>query len=198
MCAELAQPSINFGRYEPEGIYLSPPLRATALIVQQWGDASTYYKRYTYNGVPLRGYMGLGFDAPIGSTVFAVDRGRVTEVSMEPGGFGRYIKLEHRWGESLYGCLRRVQIESGQMIERGDALGLSGTIDGTQQRRLHFGVRIAPYNRFDGWGGFSDPLPFLDPKAIQFLEDGETPDRVDTKGFAPLPMPTEHSTMRRP
>lgn len=206
MCAESAAESstranavaIGFGRYEPEGIYLASLLQTPAPIVQQWGDRRAFYRKYTYNGVPLHGYPGLGFDTPVGSWVFAVDPGRVTEVSIEPGGFGRYIKIEHRWGESLYTCLRRVEIESGQVVDRGERLGQSGFIHGTQQRRLHFGLRIAPYNRFDGWGGFTDPLPFFEPQAIRFIEDGETPDQIDIAAFPPLPLPVEHSAMRRP
>lgn len=208
MSAPEASTAIGFGRYEPEGIYLAPPLQYRAPIVQQWGDNGTFYKNFTYNGVPLRGYMGLGFDARIGSAVHTVEPGRVTEVSIERGGLGRYIKLEHRWGESLYGCLRRVDVESGQTVRQGERLGQTGTIDGTTHRRLHIGLRIAPYNRFDGWGGFTNPLPFFDPQAIYFSQESEELVNeelineelkvVEDKSFPPLPMPVEHSTMRRP
>ena len=61
---------------------------------------------------------------------------------------------------------------------------------------LHFGIRINPYNRYDGWGGFCDPLPFLNPSNI-LLPDPEQGDDVDTV-LAPHPMAVERPGFRRP
>lgn len=40
------------------------------------------------------------------------------------------------------------------------------------ESHLHFAIRVTPYNRFDGWGGFIDPLSFLNPSNI-VLPDSE-------------------------
>ena len=38
-------------------------------------------------------YIGIDLGAPAGTWVLAADAGRVIEISVEPGGFGRYIKI---------------------------------------------------------------------------------------------------------
>ena len=152
---------VTSSQYEPEGIFLTLPLEGAPRILQGWGDHPDYYSRYTYNGVQLKGHIGIDLAAPAGAWVLAVDAGRVVEISVEPGGFGQYVKLEHAWGESLYAHIMAPAVDSGQSISRGVRLA---RVEGTRRRpqpHLHFAIRITPYNRFDGWGGFSDPLAFL-------------------------------------
>ncbi len=187
---------LEAGCYEPEGIYLQMPFEKPALIVQQWGSSAIEYTDVRYNGVPLRGYPGLGFLLPHRTELYAVDSGRVTEISVEIDGFGRYIKIEHRWGESFYACLDSVQVDAGQKIERGAPIALSGWVALLNQARFHFGIRIIPYNRFDGWGGFSDPLPYLEPEFVMFADESNDSDR--DYPYPPLPMAIELSNIRRP
>lgn len=191
------------GVYEPEGIYLSPLVEGDCVAVQLWGDNSEYYGQFTYNGVPLKGHNGIDFLVAPGAQVFAVDGGRITEIGEERDGLGRYVKLEHRWGESLYAHLDTILVDSGQVIERSASLALTGHFDlaGPPNRQktattyLHFAMRIKPYNRFDGWGGFVDPLPYLNPAKLQFATD----DPLETApALAPHPMVRERGNMRRP
>lgn len=148
-------------QYEPEGIHLTLPFEGDVVLLQGWGDNPEFHAQTTYNGVPLKGHPGLDFLLPAGTSILAVDAGRVVEISNEPGGFGRYVKLEHRWGESLYALLGDLQVESGQRVERGRILGTTELAARGYLPHLHLGIRLAPYNRLDGWGGFSDPLPYL-------------------------------------
>ncbi len=199
----VSQP-LAFGFYEPEGIYLSTPFAGRCPIVQFWGEHPEYYAQFKYNGVGLKGHIGLDFAMQKGNQIFAVDTGRVMELSYEPGGFGRYLKLEHTWGESFYAHLDEIQVESGQMIQRGGWLGYSGASGSDQlaqvaaqaiQPHLHLGIRIKPYNRFDGWGGFTDPLPYLSP--VDFIMPDEIePD--EKQAYTPPSMAIERSRMRRP
>jgi len=149
------------GQYEPEGIYLFPPLEGDCLLLQGWGENPAYHARFTYNGIALKGHPGLDMAAARGAPVMAADAGKVTEISMEAGGFGRYIKTEHRWGESIYAHLGTILVEAGQVVARGQTLARLETSKQRYWPHLHFAIRINPFNRFDGWGGFSDPLPFL-------------------------------------
>lgn len=191
------------GAYEPEGIYLSPPVEGEGLIVQLWGDNSEHYSHFTYNGVPLKGHNGLDFLVNPGVNVLAVDPGRVTEIGEERGGLGRYLKLEHRWGESLYAHIDTILPDAGQQVERGMPIAIIGDlalVDYTNRATLrptylHFAIRIKPFNRFDGWGGFVDPLPYLNPVRLQFVADlppEQTPD------LPPHGMMHEHGQNRRP
>ncbi len=189
----MSQP-LAAGLYEPEGIYLSTPFETAAPVLQFFGQHSEHYAQYRYNGVPLKGHVGVDFALEPGSHLFAVDDGRVTEISFEAGGFERYVKLDHRWGESLYALVGEITVEAGQQVKRNEYLARSGRSSQGLPPHLHFGVRIHPYNRFDGWGGFTDPLPFLNPSHIILPEAGDDARPV----FPPHVMVVERPGLRRP
>lgn len=148
-------------QFEPEGIYLALPLEGSPRLLQAFGEHPEFHARYTYNGVRLKGHIGIDLQAPAGAWVLAVDAGRVIEISVEPRGFGRYIKLEHSWGESFYAGITSPAVDAGQSVPRGHRLARIESTRSLYPTHLHFAIRITPYNRFDGWGGFCDPLPYL-------------------------------------
>lgn len=133
------------------------PIDQKFRITQKFAERPEAYKRFG-----LRGHNGLDFGCPVGTPVVAVDDGTVAEVADDPKGYGLYIKLKHVWGESLYAHLSRRVVVAGGTITRGALLGLSGNTGNSTGPHLHFAVRFKPYNRKDGWGGFSDPLPHLE------------------------------------
>ncbi|HAJ35520.1 MAG TPA: hypothetical protein DCL15_07490 [Chloroflexi bacterium] len=190
------------GQTEPEGIHLTLPLAVeTVQVLQGWGDHAAYHAQFTYNGVPLKGHPGLDLLAPPGADIQAADHGRVIEISNEPGGLGRYVKLDHRWGESLYAQLGEILVETGQIVTRGQSIARTETLRRTYPIHLHFAIRIHPYNRFDGWGGFSDPTPFLYAVEVLPVSDtGELDVTIQTaQSTAPLPpMVIETRNLRRP
>ena len=47
-------------------------------------------------------------------------------------------------------------------MKRGDLIARSGCSGMASGPFLGFEIRISPYLLADGWGGFSDPLPFLE------------------------------------
>lgn len=145
------------------GIYLYPPFAGRYPIGQLWGENSAFYARFNYDGVPLLGHNGIDFSTPEGTLLFAVDDGVVRQVGFDPSGFGNYILLSHAWGESIYAHLSVVEVTPEQSVARGQGIGRSGNSGGSTGPHLHFAVRINPYQRTDGWGGFSDPLPLLPP-----------------------------------
>lgn len=160
------------GLFEPEGIYLAPPLEGTLHVLAGWGDHAEAYAASRYNGVPLKGHVGLDLAVTPGARIVAADAGRVVEMAIERGGFECYIKVEHRWGESLYANVGELLVETGQSVQRGETLALAPELPGPAQAGanhilyLHFGVRVAPFNRYDGWGGFTDPTPYLPPGSL--------------------------------
>jgi hypothetical protein len=60
---------------------------------------------------------------------------------------------------------------------------------------FHFGVRISPFNRYDGWGGFADPMPFLPPGSVLPSEEAE---EKQQGGYTPHPMAEDKPGLRRP
>lgn len=136
------------------------------IVTQSYGVNGDYYKRFSVDGVPLQGHNGIDFGTPVGTIIAAVDAGRVVEVTEEPGGYGRYIKLLHSWGESLYAHLDEQHAQLGETVGRGEYIGTSGYSGnvlppGPAGAHLHFGLRVHPFNRRDGMGGFTDPAPYL-------------------------------------
>lgn len=148
--------------------YLHSPFQGSFGIFQLWGENPQIYGRITYEGVALKGHNGIDFLTPNDTNLLAVDEGTVQEVvPNDPSGLGNYIKLGHAWGESLYAHLRDFSVQPGQVVRRGQIIGRSDNTGFSSGPHLHFAIRLTPYNRRDGWGGYSDPLPYLHPKDVQ-------------------------------
>lgn len=147
--------------------YFGLPFQGNFGISQLWGENPDIYNKISYDNVPLRGHNGIDFMTPMDTPVLAVDNGVVAETVMnDPTGFGRYVKVTHSWGEALYGHLNTISVAPGQQVARGAMLGGSGNTGFSFGPHLHFAIRINPYIRTDGWGGFSDPLPYFDPASV--------------------------------
>ena len=145
----------------PSGISLTKPFQGDYLITQKFGENPEFYAQITYDGVPLKGNPGLDFALPLGTEVLATDAGTVKSVADQPEDAGHYVVLAHSWGESYYFHLDQVKVQTGQMVQRGEIIALSGNSGRAAGPFLHFAIRINPYVRSDGWGGFRDPLPYL-------------------------------------
>ncbi|MCB0160457.1 MAG: M23 family metallopeptidase, partial [Caldilineaceae bacterium] len=148
----------------PSAHYLGAPFRGRFGISQLWGEHPEIYGQFTYDGVPLQGHNGIDFLTPTGVELLAVDDGVVGDaVYNDPSGFGHYVRLVHDWGESLYAHMQSIRVTPGAQVRRGQLLGFSDNTGFSGGPHLHFSLRINPYQRTDGWGGFSDPLPYLNP-----------------------------------
>ncbi len=116
----------------------------------------------------MKGHNGIDFLTVTGTDLLAVDAGVVADaVYNDPSGFGHYVKLQHRWGESIYAHMQDIVVTPGQSVRRGQLLGRSDDTGFSGGPHLHFSIRINPFDRTDGWGGFTDPLPYLDPGTYQ-------------------------------
>lgn len=151
---------------EPEGIYLAAPFASKSRIVQQWGENSARYQQIRIAGVALRGHNGIDFAFSAVTPVLAVDDGYVMELDHSEG-YGFHLRLVHWWGESLYAHLQEFAVASGTQVTRAQMIGHCGRKGQAQPGHLHLGIRIDPFARSDGWGGYTNPLPFLDPKLLR-------------------------------
>lgn len=178
--------------------YLPMPFQGNYGISQLWGENPQVYSQITYDGVPLRGHNGIDFLTPTGTPIVAVDNGVIEQVVYnDPSGFGHFVKVRHSWGEALYAHLDRINVQVGQQVARGNVLGATGNTGFTFGPHLHFAIRINPYSRTDGWGGFSDPLPYLTPGAIRlptYVLDG--PAVRSLAQDAPADLPDSPTDMR--
>jgi len=136
-------------------------------VTQGFGARPEYYRQFKIDGVPLEGHEGIDFGTPPDAWIVAVDAGRVVEVEDQGAkGYGRYIKIVHSWGESVYAHLGDLLMSLGDTVVAGDVIatsGYTGNVDppGPAGAHLHFGLRVNPFNRQDGWGGYVDPAPYL-------------------------------------
>jgi murein DD-endopeptidase MepM/ murein hydrolase activator NlpD len=178
------------------GLYLKVPYDGSYGIAQLWGENPDFYSRYSYDGVGLRGHNGIDFLTPTGTLLYAVDDGEVAQVGFEDGGFGNYIVIRHSWGESIYAHLSSTAVSQGQVVGPGQYIGASGNSGGSTGPHLHFAIRMNPYQRSDGWGGFSDPLPYLPPNS--FVLPPYVLDPASLAIAAALPAPSERPARAAP
>jgi murein DD-endopeptidase MepM/ murein hydrolase activator NlpD len=115
----------------------------------------------TYFGEPgslwRRGYHpGLDIAGPMGSWIVAAGEGVVIEAESSGynSGYGSYVKIDHGGGvHTLYAHLSRVQVEVGDQVAAGDAVGTVGMTGFTTGPHLHLEVRVE--------GQIQDPLRWL-------------------------------------
>ena len=104
---------------------------------------SDFGKARVYNG-SLKGYhSGTDFRAKIGTPVIAANDGRVALVKNRFYSGGTVI-LDH--GEGIYTCyfhMSRFDVKEGEMVKRGEQLGLSGQSGRVTGPHLHFSARIS-------------------------------------------------------
>jgi len=114
--------------------------------------------------------------------------GTVTNADFLPGGYGNWVRVTHRWGHSDYAHLNRSTVRPGQAVAKGAVLGESGNTGNSTGPHLHFSIRIDPYFQSDGWGGFCDPMPFLDQSKLNLVIYGRDLEAIrDIPRFAPTP-----------
>lgn len=114
---------------------------------------------------PSFGRMHRGVDLSLntGDTVRAAFPGTVVLVSIDPKGYGRYVKVKHDNGmETLYGHLQAPLVTHGQKLRAGQPLGLGGATGNATGPHLHFetrvnGVAVDPANYFDFNKGGATP-----------------------------------------
>ncbi|RMG32060.1 MAG: M23 family metallopeptidase [Bacteroidetes bacterium] len=109
---------------------------------------ATLGSRYGMRRHPIlrRWQMHWGVDFPVrtGTPVLAVAKGRVRRVvsRYRRKGYGKYILLEHDHAySSLYAHLSQVFVRKGQLVHKGDTIGLSGNTGLSTNPHLHFELR---------------------------------------------------------
>lgn len=86
-------------------------------------------------------HTGLDFAAPIGTPVFASAAGVVTVE--HPDWAGNLVRIDHGGGvETFYAHLSATDLETGDVVEVGDPIGLVGDLGNTTGPHLHYEVRL--------------------------------------------------------
>ena len=100
---------------------------------------------YGYNrasGVETVTHKGVDFRAPPGTPVYAVDRG-VVRVAKYYATYGNTVIVDHGLGLlSMYMHLSKLSVTAGQLILRGQQIGLSGETGYAEGPHLHLSIRL--------------------------------------------------------
>lgn len=138
------------------GCASAPPPRAEAISVPGGWPLPSGLAVVTSTFAEIRGrrhHQGLDLAAPEGTPVLATADGLVTFANRS-GASGRLVVIEHGGGwETRYAHLRRIQVERGQRVARGEEIGTVGHSGNASGAHLHYEVRHA--------GRPLDPWPTL-------------------------------------
>lgn len=108
-------------------------------------------------------HRGVDLGIPTGTEVVAAWSGIVKNVSMKSAtiGLGYYVEVQHADGvRTRYGHLSKPLVKTGQQVNQGETLALSGNTGHSTGPHLHFEVWINQK--------VVDPLPYLNGKQKMF------------------------------
>jgi murein DD-endopeptidase MepM/ murein hydrolase activator NlpD len=118
-----------------------------ATITQGFGPTSFTFEA-AYAGF-AHFHTGIDLAVPLGTPVFAaadgvvVLAGSMTDASGALVGYGNYIVIQHDAGlKTLYGHLLAIGVKEGQVVKRGQLIGLVGSTGNSTGPHTHFEVRI--------------------------------------------------------
>ena len=87
-----------------------------------------------------RFHEGMDFTAPIGTDIFATANGTVQSAGWQQG-YGNCVQINHGYGYlTLYGHMSSIKVRIGQIVKRGDVIGLVGSTGKSTGPHLHYEV----------------------------------------------------------
>ncbi len=147
-----------------ERLWKGPFLRMeNAKPMAGFGDKRSYFS----GGREIDHQIHLGVDlASLAlSPVKAANRGKVV-FSDELGIYGNTVILDHGWGlYSMYSHLSRIDAKVGEMAEKGEVLGISGSTGLAGGDHLHYAMLVS--------GVYVNPVEWWDPHWIEDNVEGK-------------------------
>ena len=108
-------------------------------------------------------HAGIDFTAPRGTPIQATGNGKVIKAN-RGSGYGNRVVIDHGYGyQTLYGHMERIDVKVGQIVKRGQAIGIVGSTGVSTAPHCHYEVILK--------GRKVDP--------IQFVTDGLTPEEYE-------------------
>lgn len=131
-------------------------------------------RNYIYHGQKIDQQVHLGYDLAVTQHVGveASNDGKVVYAA-PLGIYGNCIVMDHGYGlQTIYGHLSRIDVHEGDMVKRGQVMGLSGMTGMAGGDHVHFAMQLD--------GVQIDPKEWWDPHWIQ----DHIARRVDLPGFS--------------
>jgi len=106
------------------------------------GIVSPFGCRTIINDLERSPHSGVDLKAAEGTPIKAANRGRVVLVADHFFG-GLSAVMDHGGGiHSMYFHLSKIRVKTGQIVEKGDLIGLSGSSGRATGPHLHFGIKL--------------------------------------------------------
>ena len=78
---------------------------------------------------------------PTGTVIVATGDGEVGKVTLSNTGYGKQVVIRHGFGyETLYADMSRAIVKKGQMVKRGEIIGLVGSTGTSVAPHVHYEV----------------------------------------------------------
>lgn len=104
-------------------------------------------------------HYGMDFSANTGKPVVSTASGTVEKTETLSGGYGKYIQIKHDGQyQTLYAQLSEINVELGDKVEKGQAIGKVGSTGHSTGPHLHYEV-IKDGKRVDPRGFFEKKKP---------------------------------------
>ncbi|MCL5004737.1 MAG: peptidoglycan DD-metalloendopeptidase family protein [Patescibacteria group bacterium] len=133
----------------------------TGLISQDYG-ATSFATRGGYRG---KWHNGIDIAAPIGTPVFAAEKGKIVATGNQDkycyrGAYGKFVVVEHENNlTTLYAHFSLIVATQGAEVKRGDLIGYVGRTGYATGPHLHFTVFASQTFRM-GPSQMCGPMPF--------------------------------------
>ena len=103
---------------------------------------------------PWARHMAIDLGTPTGTPVYASDGGYVLEAGWSQVGYGLYVLVDHGNGyRTRYAHLSKALVGAGQVVEKGQKIGLVGSTGRSTGPHLHFEIYKS--------GALQNPLNYL-------------------------------------
>lgn len=99
-------------------------------------------------------HTGMDFTASLGTIIYATGDGIVEVADSESAGYGSHVVINHSYGyETLYGHMSKILVKKGQLVQRGEKIGLVGSTGTSTGPHCHYeviknGQKINPVNYY--------------------------------------------------
>jgi murein DD-endopeptidase MepM/ murein hydrolase activator NlpD len=89
-----------------------------------------------------RAHKGIDYGAPTGTPVRTIGDGKVEFAGVQ-NGYGNVIEIDHGKGDTtVYAHLSRIDVQRGQLLQRGQQIGAVGATGWATWPHLHFEFRV--------------------------------------------------------
>lgn len=133
---------IELARNKEKMIACIPAIQPVAL--KDFTRISDYFgaRKDPFTG-KKRMHYGMDFTGPEGSDIFVTGDGVVVEAGYSIYGYGNRVVIDHGYGyKTIYAHLKKILVDEGQKVKRGDVLGTLGNTGRSTGSHLHYEIKL--------------------------------------------------------